>query len=370
MPLALSSDDHTRLVAAATALLSPLQFSSREEWYRAVGGRLEELLDGDATMVVVAGPLEVTHISVTAPELAAGFEEHARVERGELRSDVSALDRGISHARRIASSSFTSTLFDRLSGGGFLRSAYYNEVVVPMGVRSCLGWFRSWSYGFVHLGVYSGRSEPEPSRFGEGTLALLDLLLPAFQAGIDMVQRMEAGRGAMMAAFDGGRDAVLVWDPRQGRELYRNRCFIELTACDPGGALLAAAMIRFAQRWSAASIDRPVPEVDTRNGCYRLSASHLPAGLFGRDEALVVAALRLDPALPSARQLAAGWGLTSREAEIALALAQGGTDLSIAQTLGISPHTVRHHAEHIFSKLGIHSRKAIALRLLGTAHRS
>ncbi len=120
MPLALSSDDHTRLVAAATALLSPLQFSSREEWYLAVGGRLEELLDGDATMVVVAGPLEVTHISVTAPELAAGFEEHARVERGELRSDVSALDRGISHASRIASSSFTSTLFDRLSGGGFL----------------------------------------------------------------------------------------------------------------------------------------------------------------------------------------------------------------------------------------------------------
>jgi hypothetical protein len=35
---------------------------------------------------------------------------------------------------------------------------------------------------------------------GEDTLAVLDLLLPAFQAGIDMVQRMEAGRGAMMAA--------------------------------------------------------------------------------------------------------------------------------------------------------------------------
>jgi DNA-binding CsgD family transcriptional regulator len=204
-------------------------------------------------------------------------------------------------------------------------------------VRSGLGWFRSWPSGFIHLGIYSGRSEPEPSRFGEDTLALLDLLLPAFQAGIDMVQRMEAGRGDD-AAFDGGRDAVLVWDPRQGRELYRNRCFIEPTACDPGGALLAAAMIRFAQRWSAASIGRPVPEVDTRNGCYRLSASHLPAGLFGRDEAL---------ALP------AGWGLTSREAEIALALAQGGPDLSIARTLGISPHTVRHHAEHIFSKLGI-----------------
>jgi DNA-binding CsgD family transcriptional regulator len=239
-----------------------------------------------------------------------------------------------------------------------------------LGVRSCLGWFRSSPCGFTHLGVYSGRSEPEPSRFGEDTLALLDLLLPAFQAGIDMLQRMDAGRGAIMAAFDRSRDAVLVWDPRQGQELYRNRFFRELTACDPGGAPLAGAMIRFAQRWSGASMGRPGPDVNTHHGRYHLSASHLPAGLFGRDEALVVAAQRLDPALPSAWQLAAGWGLTAREAEIALALAQGGTDVTIARTLGVSPHTIRHHAEHIFSKLGIHSRKAIALRLLETAHRS
>jgi hypothetical protein len=142
-----------------------------------------------------------------------------------------------------------------------------------------------------------------------------------------------------MAAFDRDRDAILLWDQHQGRELYRNRFFSKLSACDPGGALLAAAMIRFAQRWSVASMGRPVPEVDTHHGCYRLSASHLPAGLFGRDEALVVAAQRIDPALPSARQLAAGWGLSFREAEIALALAHGQTDVSIARTLGISPHT-------------------------------
>jgi DNA-binding CsgD family transcriptional regulator len=368
MPLSLSSEDHSRLVATATALLSPLQFASREEWYRAVGVRLEDLLDGDATMVVVAGPLEVTHTSVTAPELAASFDAHARVEAGQLRSDVSALDRGISHARRIVSSSFTSTLFDRMSGGGFLRSAYYNEVIVPLGVRGNLGWFRSSPTGFTHLGAYSARADPEPSRFGEDTLAVLDLLLPAFEAGIEMVQRMEAGRGAMIAAFDRDRDAVLVWDPHQGRELYRNRCFSQLTACDPGGPPLAAAMTRFAQRWSVASLGRQVPEVDTHHGWYRLSASHLPAGLFGRDEVLIVAAQRIDPALPTARQLAVVWGLSSREAEVVLALARGQTDVSIARTLGISPHTVRHHAEHIFAKLGIRSRKAIGMRLLETAH--
>ena len=101
--------------------------------------------------------------------------------------------------------------------------------------------------------------------------------------------------------------------------------------------------------------------MDTRYGRYRLSASHLPAGLIGRDEALIVAALRLDPALPTARRPSPLDGDSlRREAQIALALASGRTDASIALTLGIvSPHTIRHHAEHIFSKLGIHSRKAI-----------
>jgi DNA-binding CsgD family transcriptional regulator len=34
----------------------------------------------------------------------------------------------------------------------------------------------------------------------------------------------------------------------------------------------------------------------------------------------------------------------------------------IADQLDLSPHTVRHHAENIFAKLGIHSRRSIASR--------
>ena len=29
----------------------------------------------------------------------------------------------------------------------------------------------------------------------------------------------------------------------------------------------------------------------------------------------------------------------------------------------MSPHTVRHHAENVFAKLGVHSRRAIGARL-------
>ena len=56
----------------------------------------------------------------------------------------------------------------------------------------------------------------------------------------------------------------------------------------------------------------------------------------------------------------ARFGLTRREAEIARLLALRATNTEIADQLDVSPHTVRHHVENIFAKLGIHSRRSIA----------
>ena len=36
----------------------------------------------------------------------------------------------------------------------------------------------------------------------------------------------------------------------------------------------------------------------------------------------------------------------------------------IGRRLGMSPHTVRHHAEWVFAKVGVHTRKALGLKLL------
>jgi DNA-binding CsgD family transcriptional regulator len=54
------------------------------------------------------------------------------------------------------------------------------------------------------------------------------------------------------------------------------------------------------------------------------------------------------------------YALTSRECEIAFALSAGATSAEIAETMGISSHTVRHHTERVFRKLGIRSRAAVA----------
>ena len=55
-------------------------------------------------------------------------------------------------------------------------------------------------------------------------------------------------------------------------------------------------------------------------------------------------------------------GLTRREAQIARLLARRATNREIAEQLDVSPHTVRHHVENIFAKLGVHSRRSIVAR--------
>jgi non-specific serine/threonine protein kinase len=52
--------------------------------------------------------------------------------------------------------------------------------------------------------------------------------------------------------------------------------------------------------------------------------------------------------------------LTRRELEVAVMIAQGFTSREIAEALIISERTADAHAEHIRSKLGLHSRTQIA----------
>jgi DNA-binding CsgD family transcriptional regulator len=58
----------------------------------------------------------------------------------------------------------------------------------------------------------------------------------------------------------------------------------------------------------------------------------------------------------------ASFGLTKREAHITRLLARRASNREIADRLELSQHTVRHHVESIFAKLGIHSRRAIVAR--------
>ncbi|MDQ6803399.1 MAG: LuxR C-terminal-related transcriptional regulator, partial [Actinomycetota bacterium] len=58
---------------------------------------------------------------------------------------------------------------------------------------------------------------------------------------------------------------------------------------------------------------------------------------------------------------ASGWSsLTNAERQVAELVAEGLTNREIAERLFVTPGTVKNHASHTFSKLGIHGRVALA----------
>lgn len=62
-------------------------------------------------------------------------------------------------------------------------------------------------------------------------------------------------------------------------------------------------------------------------------------------------------------------GLTAREAEILMRLAEGLSNKEIAQKTNISAGTVRNHLEHIFKKLHVRCRTEAAAKYLRTRQR-
>lgn len=52
--------------------------------------------------------------------------------------------------------------------------------------------------------------------------------------------------------------------------------------------------------------------------------------------------------------------LSPRQRQVASMLGRGMTNIEIAGILDLSPHTVRHHTEAVFRKLGVRNRASVA----------
>ena len=73
-----------------------------------------------------------------------------------------------------------------------------------------------------------------------------------------------------------------------------------------------------------------------------------------------------DASLLTSRQIMDACGLTLRQAEVALLIAEGCSNPEIAKRLGISRFTARNHAEHILARLKVESRWQVARALSDT----
>lgn len=175
---------------------------------------------------------------------------------------------------------------------------------------------------------------------------------------------------ALVQTVEGLGTAALLLDPN-GSPLHLGRALSALLEPDrEAGRVIKAAgtLARRLARNPRGPMSGPGPcaatHVRTAGSDYVLRGVSHPMKWSWAGTVVLVSVAREDEILPSRATLVARHAFTPREAEIALLLARGASDQEAAERLCISHHTVRKHAEHIFAKLGIHSRKALALRLM------
>ncbi|MBK5187727.1 MAG: helix-turn-helix transcriptional regulator [Gemmatimonadaceae bacterium] len=377
MALSLSSVDQQQLAKAIEALLSPLAQPTLNDWLVLITREIRPLIRGESTIVAYSSRGVGGNFSADAPELAAKVSAATTFRSGEMHFADPVMEKGLILRRDRRMSVFTSAALDSMSGGIMQRSFFYNEVCRPFGARITYGLAIGGNEGEAFLGVNAKRPSRDP--LSEDTLALLALLAPAFQAGFEMLRRIDRSYRALADALDTLTEGILVYDGASGRERYRNTALQQFPLGDRGFAAVerrAREVARALHRTQQRSRSRPTSgdgqtdlpplgDIRTESGRYSLRASLLPIDLFAREQLVLVAVERHGFSLPSPSTLREHFGLTAREAQVALRLAYGDSDTDLALKLGVSPHTVRHHAERIFQKLDVHSRKALALRLVG-----
>jgi DNA-binding CsgD family transcriptional regulator len=202
---------------------------------------------------------------------------------------------------------------------------------------------------------------------------VLSALLPGLSASVGALARLGNSRRAIALLLDALEDGAVVFDSAGREILARNAAMNALMLGEPERAGLERAVKQAAlpAAWTAPAPG--TPNSDTRplsrgwrsqSGMpYRLRAVRLPSGCLSGQEAVLVLVQRLGPAVASPSELMQRFGLTRRESEVAHRLAYGRSDREIAVELRLSTHTVRHHAEAVFVKAGVTSRKALAVHL-------
>jgi DNA-binding CsgD family transcriptional regulator/PAS domain-containing protein len=369
----LSSTQLHRLESASRALLNPLAAPTATAWMQEAGSLVRDFIGGER--VVVISPSEPgRYQSEDAPEVADGvggyiagvtsdgilFTDPVIVTWYRLRQQTGQEVLSWDQSRHLVETN-GHRMLDSPIVADVLHGQRYNDFAVL--VRSTpIGDAMIWALHGTHGGF----------AFGEHTTAVLGTLLPSFRAGLDALLRF----GAHRHTLDAVSEPLAAFDA-DGRLLHCNTALTRLLDADPERDRVDLELRVLARHLRALAFplrhEQTAPptasrETTTGRGCYVLRGLLLPPTGSGFGEAVLVSvALDVPPALPDPEAVRTRHGLTKREAEVALLLAEGRSNADLAERLFVSPHTARHHVENVLSKLGLTSRAAVAARLMGAA---
>ena len=187
----------------------------------------------------------------------------------------------------------------------------------------------------------------------------------ALTSGLAMLHRMREWRSTLGQVCDDMNAGLAIFWRDGLREVARNTRWSELVDEEPERVRLLELIRRQLEYTGASAGPREdFWELELSRRSYRVTAKCVSAGTLLPEEGVLVLMDRLGPELPTTRELRVSFGLQGREPQVALLAAEGLSNEAIAQRLRLSAHTVRHYLERVLTRLGLHSRKALALHLM------
>lgn len=359
MGLLLSSRDIAQLQVALRTLTSPLDYRDADAWRLAVNRSVIQLLHADSVLFLLRIDGRSTFASEQVPPRALSDYADYYMAR-----DVGMLRR---RKRRLALWSRRELFPDM---GTLTGSECYNDWFVPQRYFDSVGMLLDATRTPPRAGLFFSKERFGTEHFGERGLALLSLLKPAFDAGVRSYLRLGQARAQLFQLTD-RLESRIAFFSIDSRRLHASPALVTLLESEPDRerieltmrGMIDAAIARIRENGQPDLAAPPERAVATPSQRYRLRCSFMERNPLVSDPLILVEVEQSPVSSPTPDTLCRRFGLTQREAQVALLLARRQSNQEIAQALHVSPHTARHHTERVLLKLMVHSRDAVAAKL-------
>lgn len=362
MAYALTTLEAQQATECARLLAMPFEFGGLEEWSREFGARLSRVLGADGISLAIPDRDRLYAYSDGLPPGTVGkYIEVHLVNECERRWRLL--------SRQLEFGTWSRRLLWGSNGSDILRSAYWNDFVVPARAFDTIGVSTAIDAhpGVANLQFYHERARGR--KFGERGMAILRTIYPAFASAIRSVVALRAHHD-QLAVFADTLSVGVIVTSLDARIVHRNLRFERMLAEETERLKLEdeiwRRIERFRRQWR--SRDHLMPRapsgpssdvVRTTRASYRISTCSLATALFRGTGAIATTVERLGPPPFPAALLRERFGLTTRELETARLLAEGKGNPEIASTLGVSVFTARHHTESVMLKLSVRTRAQV-----------
>ena len=157
-------------------------------------------------------------------------------------------------------------------------------------------------------------------------------------------------------------EAIAIYTSR-GMAVCENRALMVLAGADQSTGDLRQALAQLSREARPGQNVLRQVSIGGRSLC--VDVAMLPSDVLWPEGSRLLRVMPLTLRELDPMRVAAAFGLTPRQAEVAVLLAQGMGNRAIASSLGISPHTGRRHTEQVLARLGVSSRARVACLLGG-----